>query len=90
MRLRRLIKSWINNFLFIINAILWIFNIKSVGELITGINVGGNHKEKLFYGLASLLQYITYASLIGFIITVYWWAKNDLSIAERISNLKQS
>ncbi|WP_425382004.1 hypothetical protein [Spiroplasma endosymbiont of Melieria omissa] len=90
MQTKRLIKLLINNFLFIINAILWIFNIRSVGEIVTGINVGSNRKEKLIYGLCSLLQYITYISLIGFIITIYWWIKNDLSIAERISGLKQS
>lgn len=90
MKLKRFIKSLINTFLFIINAILWIFNIKSVGELITGISINGNRKKKLFYGLASLLQYLTYILIIGFIFTIYWWAKNDLSIAERISNVKQS
>ncbi|WP_342266297.1 hypothetical protein [Spiroplasma endosymbiont of Villa modesta] len=56
MQTKRLIKSLINNFLFIINAILWIFNIRSVGEIVTGINVGSNRKEKLIYGLCSLLQ----------------------------------
>ncbi|WP_425381069.1 hypothetical protein [Spiroplasma endosymbiont of Polydrusus pterygomalis] len=88
MKLKRFIKSLVNNFLFIINAILWIFNINSIGELITGINVNANHKEKLIYGFASLLQYISYLSIIGLIITIYWWTKNDLSIAERISKIK--
>lgn len=44
-KLKRFIKSLVNNFLFIINTILWIFNINSIGELITGINVNANHKK---------------------------------------------
>ena len=91
MQLKRFLKSLINNLLFFINVILWIFNINSIGELITGIKVGTNHKERLIYGLGSFIQYLTYTLFgIGFIITVYWWIKNDLSIAERISGLKQS
>lgn len=90
MRLRRFIKSFINNILFILNAILWIFNVNSIGELATGIKAGKNQKEKFIYGLCSLLQYITYASIIGLIITIYWWYKNDLSIAERISGVHMS
>lgn len=90
MQLKRFVKSLINNFLFIVNAILWFFNIKSVGEIATGINVGKDHKEKLMYGLCSFVQYLTYAVFgIGFILTIYWWVKNDLSIAERLSGLKQ-
>ena len=91
MQLRRFLKSLINNFLFIVNVILWLFNIKSVGELVTGINVGKDHKEKLMYGLCSFVQYLTYGLFgIGFILTIYWCIKNDLSIAERLSGLKQT
>lgn len=88
MRLKRFIKSLINNFLFTINAILWIFNVNSIGELATGITVGKNRKEKLIYGLSSLLQYISYAFIIGIILTIYWWYKDETSIAEKISKLK--
>lgn len=91
MQVKRLIKSLINSFLFIINAILWIFNMSSVGEMATGIKVGQNQKEKMIYGLCSLVQYMTYALFgIGMIITIYWWFKDELSIAERLSGLKQS
>lgn len=90
MRLKRFLKSLINNFLFIVNAILWIFNINSVGEIATGIQVGKNRKEKLIYGLCSFLQYITYVSIVGLILTIYWWLKNQASIAERISGLHMS
>ena len=90
MQVKRLIKSLLNSFLFFINIILWIVKIDSVGELITGIKVSSNQKDKLIYGLSSLLQFISYISIIALILTVYWWLKNDLSIAERISGLKQS
>lgn len=87
MKSKRFIKSLINSLLFIINAILWIFNINSLGELATGIEVGKNRKEKMIYGLCSFLQYITYATIIGLILTIYWWYKNETSIAEKISGL---
>lgn len=88
MKVKRFGKSLINNFLFIVNAILWIFNIQSVGELATGITAGKDHKEKFLYGISSLLQYILYASIIGLILTIYWWAKDELSLAERISGVQ--
>lgn len=90
MRLKRFLKSLINNIVFIINAILWIFNIKSLGEMAVGIEVGKTRKEKLIYGLCSFLQYITYATIVGLIITIYWWWKGETSIAEKISGLHMS
>lgn len=90
MRLKRFIKSFINNILFILNVILWIFNMNSLGEMMTGITVGKGRKQMFIYGLSSLVQYITYVSIIGLIITIWWWYKDQPSIAERISGLKIS
>lgn len=91
MRLRRLIKSFLNSFLFWLNFIFWIFNIRSFGQLITGIKIGKNRREKLWYGICSIMQFLTYTLFgIGFIFTFYFWIKNLPSIAERISNLKQT
>ncbi|MGL5268793.1 MAG: hypothetical protein ACRC8P_03405 [Spiroplasma sp.] len=87
MRFKRFAKSLINTFLFIINVILWIFNSNSIGEIVTGIQVGKNRKEKFIYGMCSLLQYISYATIIGLILTIYWWYKGKTSIAEKISGL---
>lgn len=90
MSTKRLFKSLINTIFFIVNMILWIFQIKSLGELATGIKAGKNQREKLIYGLSSMIQYLSYFIFgIGFFITIYWWFKNDLSIAERLSNIKQ-
>lgn len=87
MRLKRFLKSLINTFLFIINAILWIFNMNSLGEMATGIQVGKTRKEKMIYGLSSFLQYITYVTIVGLILTIYWWYKGETSIAEKVSGL---
>lgn len=88
MKLKRFIKSLINSFLFIINAILWIFNIDSLGELATKIKTGQGKKQKAMYGLFSLLQYFSYGCIIGLVFTIIWWYKGETSIAEKLSGLK--
>lgn len=88
MKLKRFIKSLINSFLFIINAILWIFNIDSLGELATKIKTGQGKKQKAMYGLFSLLQYFSYICIIGLVFTIIWWYKGEASIAEKLSGLK--
>lgn len=88
MKLRRFIKSLINTLLFVINALLWLFNVNSLGELIVGLQVGKGKKQKFFYGMCSLLQYFSYACIIGLVITIYWWYKGETSIAEKLSGLQ--
>lgn len=87
MKIRRFVKSLINSLLFIINAILWIFDVHSLGELIVGVQVGQGKKQKFMYGMFSLLQYFSYATIIGLVYTIYWWSKNETSIAEKLSGL---
>ncbi|MBE4704352.1 hypothetical protein [Spiroplasma platyhelix] len=88
MKLRRFVKSLINTLLFIINAILWIFDVNSLGELIVGMQVGKGKKQKFMYGMFSLLQYFSYVCIIGLIYTIYWWSKGETSIAEKLSGLQ--
>lgn len=87
MKLKRFGKSFINNLLFLINAILWIFNIKSIGEMATGVQVGTGKKQKFMYGICTLLQYFSYLCIIGLVLTIYWWSKEQSSIAEKLSGL---
>lgn len=88
MKLRRFVKSLINTILFIVNAILWIFDVNSLGELIVGVQVGKGKRQKLMYGMFSLLQYFSYFCIIGLVYTILWWAKDQTSIAEKLSGLK--
>lgn len=88
MKLRRFVKSLINTLLFVINAILWIFNVNSLGELIVGVQVGKGKRQKLMYGMFSLLQYFSYFSIIGLVYTILWWAKDQTSIAEKLCGQK--
>lgn len=87
MKLKRFIKSFINMILFVINAILWLFNINSLGELIVGVQVGKSKTERFMYGMASLLQWFSYACIIGLAFTIYWWYKGETSIAEKLASL---
>lgn len=87
MKLRRFIKSFINMILFIVNAILWLFNVNSLGELIVGVQVGKTKTDRFMYGMASLLQWFSYACIIGLAFSIYWWYKGETSIAEKLAGL---
>ena len=91
MQLKRLIKSFINLFGFFlcINFILWIFNIRTIGELATGITTGKNRKENFFYFMGYIIQDIVFITIIGAIVCFYFWVTDKPSIAELVSGVRQ-
>lgn len=91
MHSKRFFKSLINTFpvFFIINLILACFDIYSLGEKAVHIKVGKTRKEKFSYGFWSFIQFVINITIIGFIFTIYFWSKNQPSMAERFSGLVQ-
>ncbi|WP_342190156.1 MULTISPECIES: hypothetical protein [unclassified Spiroplasma] len=91
MRGKRFIKSFINilGITIIINLILLLVNKSSLGEMASKITVGTTQNEKFSYAGWSMVQWLINFTIIGFIITIYFWATQQPSMAERFSGLKQ-
>lgn len=90
MNWKRFLKSIVNMILSIINLILWLLDMKSVGSMATGIEEGKTRNDKLKFGAAAFLQWVLYATIVGLIVTIYFWFRDEESIAERVSGVKQT
>ncbi|ATZ18855.1 hypothetical protein ESOMN_v1c04730 [Williamsoniiplasma somnilux] len=84
MKLSRVLASFVNSILFIVNFVLWILNMKPLGQKIWNTWCPESRKEQFVFGLFSALMYI---SIILFIINIYFWFKDEESIAVRLTKM---
>lgn len=91
MLLKRFIKSLINMLILvpIINLVMLLMNRPSLGESATNIKVAKNQNERYKYAAWSIVQVLTYVTIVGYIVTIYFWATSQPSLAERFSGLEQ-
>ncbi|ATG97273.1 hypothetical protein [Mesoplasma lactucae] len=82
---RRFLASFINWVCIVpifINIILWCFNKEPIGQRLFNTEgfQKGSRLERFVFGLLSL---IVFATIIGFIVNIFFWAKDEDSIPVR-------